>query len=241
MAILMKYNKPTAIRIRDFLLRQGLTIEGVYGLMANIYTESGFVSNNAQNSYMSKMGMTDEIYTAKVDSGEYKDFVIDKVGYGLAQWTSSGRKQGLLNYAKENNVSISNETMQLNYLMKELRVAYKGVLKFLMTSHDILECAKYVMTKFERPADQSENAQNRRASYGVQLFADLEEHETKKYYRIQVGAFKSKTNAEKLQEKLKASGFSVSIKYIDGLYKCQIGAFSNKANAEESKEEKKKS
>ena len=66
----MKYDNPTTLRIRDFLLKQGLTIEGTYGLMANLYTESGFRSNNAQNSYITKMGANDEIYTARVDSGE---------------------------------------------------------------------------------------------------------------------------------------------------------------------------
>ena len=175
MAIIqMAYDKPTAIRIRDFLLKQGMTLEGVYGMLANIYSESGFRSNNAQNSYMTKMGMTDESYTAQVDNGQYTLFCTDRVGYGLCQWTSSGRKTGLLNYAKEQNKSIGDETMQLNYLIKELSSAYKTVFNKLKTSHDIAECAKYVMTKFERPADQSETAQNKRANYGLQLFEDLE-------------------------------------------------------------------
>lgn len=175
MAIIqMAYDKPTAIRIRDFLIKQGMTLEGAYGMLANIYSESGFRSNNAQNSYMTKMGMTDESYTAQVDNGQYILFCTDRVGYGLCQWTSSGRKTGLLNYAKEQNKSIGDETMQLNYLIKELSSAYKTVFNKLKTSHDIAECAKYVMTKFERPADQSETAQNKRANYGLQLFEDLE-------------------------------------------------------------------
>lgn len=179
MAITMKYDKPTALRIRDFLIKQGLTIEGAYGMMANIYSESGFRSNNAQNSCMTRLCMTDEIYTAKVDSGEYKDFITDRVGWGICQWTSSGRKQNLLNYAKEQKKSIADETMQLNYLMKELKTSYKTVLNILTTSHDISECAKYVMTKFERPANQSDVNQNKRASYGIQLFNDLEEKKGK--------------------------------------------------------------
>jgi flagellum-specific peptidoglycan hydrolase FlgJ len=55
---------------------------------------------------------------------------------------------------------------------------------------------------------------------------------TKKYYRVQVGAYKSKANAEKMVIKLKTDGFSPIIKYVDNLYKCQLNAFSNKANAE---------
>ena len=175
MAIIMKYDKPTALRIRNFLIKQGLTIEGAYGMMANIYCESGFRANNAQNSCMTRLGMTDEIYAAKVDSGEYKNFTTDRVGWGLCQWTSSGRKTSLLTYAKEQKKSIADETMQLNYLMKELKTSYKAIFNMLTTSHDISECAKYVMTKFERPANQSDENQNKRASYGIQLFNDLEE------------------------------------------------------------------
>lgn len=55
---------------------------------------------------------------------------------------------------------------------------------------------------------------------------------TEKYYRVQVGAFKSEANAKALQLKLRNAGFSSIIKQIDGLYKCQIGAFKNKSNAE---------
>ena len=54
-----------------------------------------------------------------------------------------------------------------------------------------------------------------------------------KYYRVQVGCFKSEENAKRLQTKLKAAGFNVIIKQIDGLYKCQLGAFRNKSNAED--------
>lgn len=233
MAIIMKYDKPTALRIKNFLIKQGLTIEGAYGMMANIYCESGFRANNAQNSCMTRLGMTDEIYASKVDSEEYKNFTTDRVGWGLCQWTSSGRKTSLLTYAKEQKKSIADETMQLNYLMKELKTSYKAIFNMLTTSHDISECAKYVMTKFERPANQSNENQNKRASYGIQLFNDLEEKKCEKFYRVQAGAFKSLTNAEKLQTRLKTAGFNVIIKQIDGLYKCQMGAFRNKSNAED--------
>ena len=53
-----------------------------------------------------------------------------------------------------------------------------------------------------------------------------------KYYRVQVGAFSKKENAESLQNQLKNHGFDVLIKNKDGLYKCQVGAFKNKSNAE---------
>ena len=65
---------------------------------------------------------------------------------------------------------------------------------------------------------------------------NLTQYDTKteqKLYRVQAGAFKSEVNAKKLQLKLKAAGFNVIIKNVDGLFKCQMGAFRNKSNAED--------
>lgn len=55
---------------------------------------------------------------------------------------------------------------------------------------------------------------------------------TDKIYRVQVGAFKSKSNAEKLKNELSTKGYSSFITIVSGLYKVQIGAFRNKSNAQ---------
>lgn len=57
--------------------------------------------------------------------------------------------------------------------------------------------------------------------------------ESQKYYRVQVGAFKSEINAKRLQAQIKSAGFPVIIKKVGNLYKCQLGAFNNKVNAED--------
>lgn len=51
-------------------------------------------------------------------------------------------------------------------------------------------------------------------------------------YRVQTGAFKSKTNADALLAKVKAKGFDTYMVKVGGLYKIQVGAFKVKANAE---------
>lgn len=51
-------------------------------------------------------------------------------------------------------------------------------------------------------------------------------------YRVQAGAFKNKTNAEKLLASIKASGFDTYMVQADGYYKVQIGAYSKKSNAD---------
>lgn len=52
-------------------------------------------------------------------------------------------------------------------------------------------------------------------------------------YRVQVGAFKNRDNAEKLLRPLQNKGFPAFIIYQDGLYKVQVGAYRNLDNAVE--------
>jgi hypothetical protein len=51
-------------------------------------------------------------------------------------------------------------------------------------------------------------------------------------YRVQTGAFKSKTNADAMLAKVKAKGFNTYMVKVGDLYKIQVGAFKVKANAE---------
>ena len=143
---------------------------GVAGLMANIYPESALRSDNLQNSYESKLGYTDASYTAAVDSGKYDNFAHDNAGYGLCQWTFWSRKEALLAFAKAQKRSIGDWRMQLDYLMKELSESYTGVLKVLKTATSVKQASDVVLTQFERPADQSTAAKNRRANFGQRFY-----------------------------------------------------------------------
>ena len=166
----MAYDKNTALYIRDFFIKQGFTIEGAYGMLANIYAGSKFCSNHSEN----RLGLTDEVYTAQVDIGHYKSFCTDKSGYGLVQWRLPKRKTAFSDFAKQWRVSVSNEKMQLHFIMMEIKNSYPNVLSKLTKSHDIVECAKFVMTRYIRPTDQSVFAKNKCANYGIQLYKDLE-------------------------------------------------------------------
>lgn len=89
-------------------------------------------------------------------------------------------------------------------------------------------------------ASSLQDAMNKGIGYGFDIIAGINtmkkiiiiQQPEQKYYRVQVGAFKSESNAKRLQTKLKSVGFNVIIKQINGLYKCQLGAFRNKSNAE---------
>lgn len=78
--------------IWDFLKKEGFNDFGVAGLMGNLNAESGLRSNNLQDTYNRKLGLSDAQYTAQVDNGTYNNFVKDAAGYGLAQWTYWTRK-----------------------------------------------------------------------------------------------------------------------------------------------------
>lgn len=54
----------------------------------------------------------------------------------------------------------------------------------------------------------------------------------KKLYKVQIGAFKRKDNADNLSFKARARGFDRFVVKEGGLYKVQIGAFSKKKNAD---------
>lgn len=54
---------------------------------------------------------------------------------------------------------------------------------------------------------------------------------TQTLYRVQVGAYSKKANADAMLEKIKKAGFDTYMVQVDGLYKVQVGAYSKKSNA----------
>ena len=149
---------------------------GVAGLMGNLYAESALRSNNLQQSYETKLGYNDTTYTAAVDNGSYDNFVKDAAGYGLAQWTYWSRKQAMLEFHQSKKKSIGDLQTQLEFLVKELSESYKGVWSDLKNATSILAASNSVLLKFERPANQGESVQKKRAEYGQKYYdnyADL--------------------------------------------------------------------
>lgn len=143
---------------------------GVAGLMGNIKAESALKSNNLQQTYERKLGFTDELYTAAVDNGTYTNFIHDKAGYGLVQWTYWSLKEELYKYAKQQKKSIGDLEMQLEFLCKQLSKSYSAVWNTLKLATNVMDASNAVLLKFERPADQSETMQKKRANYGLEYY-----------------------------------------------------------------------
>lgn len=71
--------------------------------------------------------------------------------------------------------------------------------------------------------------------HGRAIEPDVQQEQTNGFlYRVQTGAFRNKSNAEKLKTELVNLGFDAMIKTVDldgTLYRVQVGAFGKKANA----------
>ena len=165
--------------IIEYFRNKGLSDYAIAGILGNWYVESHFRPNNAQNSYMNAWHMTDEEYTSKVDNGTWVkpntslDFDADAVGYGLAQWTSKGRKAGLHNLCKSRGVSISDLQAQLDWAWTELTSSgYKYVYEICKNSTDLEEIAVAFMVYFERPSGVKDPDKRKyRADLAKELYA----------------------------------------------------------------------
>ena len=174
------YREEDAIAIMNFWAGK-INEYAICGFLANWNIESNLRSNNAQNSYMNKWGLTDEEYTAKVDAGtwvspEGNDFAHDHCGYGLSQWTSQGRSQGLWDYARKTARSIGDMQMQLEYAEIELNSSsFKKTREGLEGCQSAGEAAVIIMTTYEKPASMDDPAKQK-------IRADEAEEFYQKYY-----------------------------------------------------------
>lgn len=221
-----------------FLATKGLNDYAIAGLMGNLYCESALRPNNLQNSFETKEGWTDKSYTKAVNDGTYKNFVYDKAGYGLAQWTFWSRKQALLYFAEKKMLSIDNLNMQLQFLWEELG-AYEHVMKVLSKANSIKEACNVVLREYERPAVVVKNdkagitkALNARIAAGKDFYdkfsiagKQLQPNKKNLGYFVQYGAFSTKNNAKKRLYNIQAKDLNGEVVKFDGYYRVIDGYY----------------
>lgn len=164
-----------AEKIWNYFKSKGFTDFGTAGMMGNLYAESGLKPNNLQNTGNTKLGMTDDEYVAAIDNGTYtKDqFVYDKQGAFLAQWTYWSRKKALYEFMVSRGVSIGDLEMQLDFIYKELSEGYKSTLNILKTATSVRQASDAVLVNYECPGviingteEQKEDTKKKRAGFG---------------------------------------------------------------------------
>lgn len=169
----------TELEIYRKCLGLGMTPAGAAGCTANIMAESAGRPDNVED----RSGIADAVYTERVDSGAYQNFVNDHYGYGLCQWTLPSRKKALLDYAKGHGVSIGDADMQFQFLAREMRADYAYAWNVLISTTDPYTAGYTMCSQFERPANTEASSQRRgtqaRAIYDRCFGATPEEPEEK--------------------------------------------------------------
>ena len=125
------------------LKKEGLTDAGAAGLMGNLQAESNIRSVIYENIYKPQLGFTDQQYVDKVNDGSYTNFVYDRVGFGLAQWTFWSVKQELFETCKG---KIGDLNCQLKFLIKNMK--QNGPWSTLTRSNDVKVCSSEVYVKY---------------------------------------------------------------------------------------------
>ncbi len=109
------------------------------------------------------------------------------------------------------------------------KLNYTGDAAGNLTRHNMFAATacpgQYLQSKFE----DIEKQVNERLSSNVSTTPTTN---NKVLYRVQVGAFGVKANADAYLKKVKAAGFDAFIVKVGKLYKIQVGAFGVKANAD---------
>jgi len=145
-------------KVLRYFTSKGLTLAQAAGIAGNIQQESHFDPTIIQ-------GMThaDENYR-----------LVDGTGFGLVQWTSGGRQQGLMDYAEETNRSIIDLSMQLDFIWVELEASYKDTLEDLRKTTTPLDAAIVFHDGYERSGDNEQTVIDIRGGAAQSFFDEFE-------------------------------------------------------------------
>jgi len=123
--------KDNAQKIFNFLVGQGFS---------PIQAESGFNPRRVQGT--------------QTPSGDKDNITVDgTTGYGIVQWTSKGRQQALADLASKAGVISGDLSIQLQYVMVELKGNPVFGYKELLAATTIEEATNIVLVHYETPAD----------------------------------------------------------------------------------------
>lgn len=133
----------------------GFTDEGCAGLMGNLEKESGLEPVIYQKCFQKNLGYISADRYAEMAMNGQNNFINDKVGYGLCQWTSPVRKQKLLENCPR---KLKDLTCQLEHLKFEFyfwndfwdRENFRNIANFLKRSDSVYDCSTEVAVKFEK-------------------------------------------------------------------------------------------
>ncbi|HET8884010.1 MAG TPA: phage tail tip lysozyme [Candidatus Saccharimonadales bacterium] len=126
-----------AEKIFTYLVGKGLNAAQAAGFLGNMQQESGFDPAIRQGGRIAS-----------------DNFVpINGEGFGLVQWTFTDRQRPLVNLARSTNRKITDISLQMDYVWKELNGGWKTTLDQLKGVTDPIEAAIIVHDNYEISAD----------------------------------------------------------------------------------------
>ena len=137
-----KWGKGEGAHIWDYLKQKGLGSSAIAGIMGNMEAESSLEPNIIEGG-----GHADEI-------------TVGGPGYGLCQWTSQDRQQGLVNFAQSRGTSTSDTDTQLDFMLSEIDKGYGEMLQ-KMDGMSPYDAALLFHQEFERSNDGPQAAARR--------------------------------------------------------------------------------
>ena len=167
-------NSKTAL---NYLIQKGYSSTSAAAIVGNLIAESSVVPNKKEGGEL----ITDP--TWRLTSWEK----FGKRGFGIAQWTSSGRQTSLQNFADTNGLPVISMEAQLGYLFDELQreVRGRGSSVTNMNASSLEEATFFMYRRFETPRSSFCTTNDRAGcynNYAPSTYADLSETETSSAY-----------------------------------------------------------
>lgn len=126
-----------AEKIFLYLTEKGLTAEQAAGVLGNFQQESGFDPAIIQGGAIAGANYTP----------------VNSVGFGIAQWTFTARQGPLVNLASSTGRSVTDLSLQLDFLWQELNGTHARALASLKTANTPENAAYVFHRDFEGSAD----------------------------------------------------------------------------------------
>ena len=161
----------------NYLIQKGYSKTSAAAIVGNLIAESGVVPNKKEGGELindSSWRLTDwEKFGSR--------------GFGIAQWTSSGRQTNLQNFADQNGLPVISMEAQLGYLFDELQREVRGSGSSVtnMNAMSLEEATFFMYRKFETPRSSFCTTNDKAGcynNYAPSTYADLSETETSSAY-----------------------------------------------------------
>jgi len=105
-------------KLIEILLENGAEPITASAIMSIIEHETNFNTLLIPESHLKKLNkMTPEEYIIKTEKNEYKNFINDKIPFGLGQWNYPLTKEFLLKYCKKKKLSLKSIECQIGFLI----------------------------------------------------------------------------------------------------------------------------